>query len=115
MSNAQIITRFAPSPTGALHIGGARTALFNWLFARANGGKFLLRIEDTDKARSTDENRQAIGTNFLTEVVENDDGTLSNKLIKVIENVNQTMGIDKAAFASVGLPSREVPECKSSY
>lgn len=55
-----VVTRFAPSPTGALHIGGARTALFNWLFARANGGQFLLRIEDTDKARSTDENRQAI-------------------------------------------------------
>lgn len=55
-----IVTRFAPSPTGALHIGGARTALFNWLFARGHGGKFLLRIEDTDKARSTPENRQAI-------------------------------------------------------
>ncbi|MFX7862328.1 glutamate--tRNA ligase family protein, partial [Acinetobacter baumannii] len=46
--------RFAPSPTGYLHIGGARTALFNWLFARHHGGKFLLRIEDTDRARSTD-------------------------------------------------------------
>ena len=55
-----IVTRFAPSPTGALHIGGARTALFNWLYARGNGGTFLLRIEDTDKARSTDENRRAI-------------------------------------------------------
>lgn len=53
-SNATpVVTRFAPSPTGFLHIGGARTALFNWLFARANGGKFLLRIEDTDRARST--------------------------------------------------------------
>lgn len=50
-----IITRFAPSPTGYLHIGGARTALFNWLLARHSGGKFLLRIEDTDQARSTDE------------------------------------------------------------
>ena len=49
-----VVTRFAPSPTGFLHIGGARTALFNWLFARHHGGKFLLRIEDTDKARSTD-------------------------------------------------------------
>ena len=49
----EVITRFAPSPTGFLHIGGARTALFNWLFARRHGGKFLLRIEDTDKARST--------------------------------------------------------------
>ncbi|MFC0283272.1 glutamate--tRNA ligase [Camelimonas abortus] len=50
----QIITRFAPSPTGYLHIGGARTALFNWLFARRHGGKMLLRIEDTDRERSTD-------------------------------------------------------------
>ncbi|MFC7332068.1 glutamate--tRNA ligase [Rhodocista pekingensis] len=48
-----IVTRFAPSPTGFLHIGGARTALFNWLYARGHGGKFLLRIEDTDRARST--------------------------------------------------------------
>jgi glutamyl-tRNA synthetase len=60
MSSAPIVTRFAPSPTGALHIGGARTALFNWLFARGRGGKFLLRIEDTDRTRSTEANRQAI-------------------------------------------------------
>jgi glutamyl/glutaminyl-tRNA synthetase len=51
---AQVITRFAPSPTGRLHIGGARTALFNWAFARRHGGKFLLRIEDTDQRRSSD-------------------------------------------------------------
>jgi len=50
---ASVVTRFAPSPTGFLHIGGARTALFNWLFARHHGGTFLLRIEDTDRARST--------------------------------------------------------------
>jgi glutamyl-tRNA synthetase len=49
-----VITRFAPSPTGYLHIGGARTALFNWLYAKAKGGKMLLRIEDTDQARSTE-------------------------------------------------------------
>ena len=55
-----VITRFAPSPTGFLHIGGARTALFNWLFARHMGGKYLLRIEDTDRARSTDAAMQAI-------------------------------------------------------
>lgn len=55
-----VITRFAPSPTGYLHIGGARTALFNWLFARHYGGKFLLRIEDTDRARSTEDAIQAI-------------------------------------------------------
>ena len=52
--------RFAPSPTGYLHVGGARTALFNWLYARHAGGKFLLRIEDTDKARSTDEHTKVI-------------------------------------------------------
>src|SRR5579884_1999998 len=48
-----VITRFAPSPTGFLHIGGARTALFNWLYAKKHGGKMLLRIEDTDRERST--------------------------------------------------------------
>ena len=55
-----VITRFAPSPTGFLHIGGARTALFNWLYAKHTGGKFLLRIEDTDQKRSTDEAIDAI-------------------------------------------------------
>ena len=55
-----VVTRFAPSPTGFLHIGGARTALFNWLYARHYGGKFLLRIEDTDRARSTKEAIDAI-------------------------------------------------------
>ena len=68
--------RFAPSPTGYLHVGGARTALFNWLFARKFGGQFLLRIEDTDKARSTEESTHAIyegltwlGLNWDEEVV----------------------------------------------
>jgi glutamyl-tRNA synthetase len=56
----QIVTRFAPSPTGFLHIGGARTALFNWLYARGRGGKMLLRIEDTDRERSTKEAIDAI-------------------------------------------------------
>src|SRR5499433_4159917 len=55
-----IVTRFAPSPTGFLHIGGARTALFNWLYARKHGGKMLLRIEDTDRERSTKEAIDAI-------------------------------------------------------
>ncbi len=59
-TNAAVVTRFAPSPTGFLHIGGARTALFNWLFARHHGGKFVLRIEDTDRARSTPEATKAI-------------------------------------------------------
>ena len=56
----QIVTRFAPSPTGYLHIGGARTALFNWLYSRHTGGTMLLRIEDTDRERSTDAATQAI-------------------------------------------------------
>ena len=55
-----VVTRFAPSPTGFLHIGGARTALFNWLYAKANGGKMLLRIEDTDRVRYSDEAVEAI-------------------------------------------------------
>ena len=52
--SSTVVTRFAPSPTGFLHIGGARTALFNWLYAKAKGGTMLLRIEDTDRARSTE-------------------------------------------------------------
>src|SRR5258707_8348789 len=50
-----VVTRFAPSPTGMLHVGGVRTALFSWLYARRMGGKFILRVEDTDRERSTDE------------------------------------------------------------
>ena len=60
MADTPVVTRFAPSPTGYLHIGGARTALFNWLYARGRNGKFLLRIEDTDRARSTPEATAAI-------------------------------------------------------
>ena len=62
-----------------------------------------------------DGRRQAIGTNFLTEVVENADGTLSNKLVKVIENVDQQLGLGEEAFAKLGLPSRENPACKKEY
>src|SRR2546423_13459566 len=68
--------RFAPSPTGYLHIGAARSALFNWLYARHMGGKFLLRIEDTDLQRSTDESTRSIleglewlGLNYDEELV----------------------------------------------
>ena len=66
-AKVEVVTRFAPSPTGFLHIGGARTALFNWLFARHHGGRFLLRIEDTDRARSTQPAIEAIldGMNWL--------------------------------------------------
>jgi glutamyl-tRNA synthetase len=59
-TTSPVVTRFAPSPTGFLHIGGARTALFNWLYARRHGGRFVLRIEDTDRARSTDAAIEAI-------------------------------------------------------
>ena len=57
-----VVTRIAPSPTGEMHIGTARTALFNWLYARGRGGRFLLRIEDTDRERSTPEATEAILT-----------------------------------------------------
>ena len=60
ITDRPVVTRFAPSPTGYLHIGGGRTALFNWLYARGRGGKFLLRIEDTDRERSTPEATAAI-------------------------------------------------------
>ena len=59
-STTPVRVRFAPSPTGKLHVGGARTAIYNWAFARANGGTFILRIDDTDPTRSTDENTQVI-------------------------------------------------------
>src|SRR5262245_36443478 len=59
-SSVPVRVRFAPSPTGVLHIGGARTALYNWLFARGRGGELVLRIEDTDRERSTPENVEQI-------------------------------------------------------
>lgn len=75
-----VVVRFPPSPTGMLHIGGARTALFNWLFARHHGGKFLLRIEDTDRARSTPESVQTIldGLTWLGLDWDNRDSPLNN-------------------------------------
>ena len=60
MSETPVRVRFAPSPTGKLHVGGARTAIYNWAFARANHGTFILRIDDTDPERSTEENTQII-------------------------------------------------------
>ena len=69
-----VVTRFAPSPTGHLHIGGARTALFSWLYARRQGGRFILRVEDTDRERSTDEYVQAILEGMAWLGLEHDDG-----------------------------------------
>ena len=71
-------TRFAPSPTGYLHIGGARTTLLNWLFARRHGGKFILRIEDTDEVRSTAESVQAILDSLSWLGLDWDEGPLAN-------------------------------------
>ncbi|MCJ8322480.1 MAG: glutamate--tRNA ligase [Rhizobiales bacterium] len=87
-----IITRFAPSPTGFLHIGGARTALFNWLYARGRNGKMLLRIEDTDLKRNTAENVQAIYDGMTWLGLEWDGDAISqNGNIKRHQQVVQTM------------------------
>lgn len=82
-----IVTRFAPSPTGALHIGSARTALFNYLYAKHFGGKFLLRIEDTDKARSTQENVNIILDSMSWLGLEWDDLVFQTKRIKKHQKV----------------------------
>ena len=70
---SKVATRFAPSPTGPLHIGGVRTALFNWLFAKSKSGKFYLRIEDTDKERSKDEFKNQIIKSLKWIGIEHDD------------------------------------------
>ena len=74
-----------------------------------------LTLEAPNGKITLDENRQAIGTNFVSEVVEMDDGTLATQMVSMAQNVNQTLGIDKAAFDAIGLPSRESPACKASY
>ena len=80
-------TRFAPSPTGALHIGGVRTALFSWLYARRNGGQYILRIEDTDQARSTEDNAQLIIDGFEWLGLDADEGPIfqSQRLERYLE------------------------------
>ncbi|MDQ7051063.1 MAG: glutamate--tRNA ligase [Enterobacterales bacterium] len=93
-----VITRFAPSPTGDLHIGGARTALYSWLHARSKGGKFVLRIEDTDLERSTPEAVQAImdGMNWLE--LDWDDGPIfqTDRFGRYKEVINQLLAEQKA-------------------
>ncbi|PZQ45584.1 MAG: glutamate--tRNA ligase [Micavibrio aeruginosavorus] len=86
-----IITRFAPSPTGYLHVGGARTALYNWLYARHNNGKFILRIEDTDTQRSTTESSDAIFKALSWLGIDYDDGPYyqSDRLPLYQEKINQ--------------------------
>jgi len=88
-------TRFAPSPTGSLHIGGIRTALFSWLYARHNNGKFILRIEDTDKLRSTEESKKIILDGMSWLKLDYDEGPYyqsqrSNRYKEVIEQLIET-------------------------
>ena len=93
-----VVTRFAPSPTGFLHIGGARTAMFNWLFARHHGGKALLRIEDTDKARSTQEAIDAIseGLDWLGLDWDDDPVFQSKRAERHVEVANQLLASGNA-------------------
>ncbi|MEP0520553.1 MAG: ABC transporter substrate-binding protein [Hyphomicrobiales bacterium] len=74
-----------------------------------------LELDAPNGKITLDGNRQAVGANFVSEVVQLDDGTLATKLVSIKENVNQTLGIDADAFAKIGLPSRDVPACKASY
>ncbi|KEO56323.1 glutamate--tRNA ligase [Thioclava pacifica] len=114
----QIVTRFAPSPTGYLHIGGARTALFNWLYARGRGGKFLLRIEDTDRERSTPEATTAIlqgldwlGLDYDGEVVSQFEGAARHA--EVAHQMLETGGAYKCFSTQEEIAAfREQPENK---
>lgn len=93
-----VTTRFAPSPTGYLHIGGARTALFSWLYARRHGGKFVLRIEDTDRERSTPESIQAILDGMQWLGLEYDEGPFyqTDRFDRYAEVIDQMLKNDQA-------------------
>src|SRR6202165_676677 len=92
------VAPFAPSPTGVLHIGGARTALFNWLYARGRGGKMLLRIEDTDRERSTQVAIDAIldGLNWLGIEWDGDTVYQFSRAARHREVVEQLLAADRA-------------------
>ena len=98
-----IKTRFAPSPTGWLHIGGVRTALYSWLYARKNNGKFYLRIDDTDTTRSTDEYKNSIifalnqlGLNYDDEITYQ-----SNRFDYYVDKIEQLLNDDMAYYDKV--------------
>src|SRR5215472_1238233 len=93
-----VVTRFAPSPTGFLHIGGGRTALFNWLYARGRGGKMLLRIEDTDRERSTQAAIDAILDGLTWLGLQWDDATVyqSTRVARHREAAEQLLAAGKA-------------------
>ncbi|MDR2107766.1 MAG: glutamate--tRNA ligase [Holosporaceae bacterium] len=107
--NSDIVTRFAPSPTGFLHIGGARTALFNWLLARHYGGKFLLRIEDTDRERSTAEAVEAIleGLQWLDICWDGDPVFQSSRLRRHVELAENLVKEGKAYYCYCSLEELE--------
>ena len=95
---SKVATRFAPSPTGPLHIGGVRTALFNWLYSKNKGGKFFLRIEDTDKERSKEEFKEQIIQSLKWIGIEHDgDEYVQSKYIKEhVSIVNELLKKGKA-------------------
>ena len=95
-----VVTRFAPSPTGMLHIGGARTALFNYLYARHNNGKFLLRIEDTDKKRSTKEAIDAIINGLSWLGINHDEEIVfqSRRVDRHCEVAHELLKLDRAYY-----------------
>ena len=97
------VTRFAPSPTGWLHIGGVRTALYSWLFARKNNGKFFLRIDDTDTTRSTKEFKDSI-ISALNHLALNHDGEIlyqSSRFDHYIDKIEELLKKDLAYYDKV--------------
>ena len=98
-----VITRFAPSPTGNLHIGGARTALFNWLYAKNQSGKFLLRIEDTDLKRSEDKYVENILESLEWLGIEYDDNLIyqSERSDLYKKAVNKLLEMDLAYYCDL--------------
>ena len=103
--------RFAPSPTGVLHIGGARTALYNWLLARGSGGQFVLRIEDTDRERSTPENVELILDALRWLELDWDEGPFSQaeRAPRHAEAIEQLLS-DGHAYEDDGAVRLRVPE-----
>ena len=99
-----VITRFAPSPTGSLHLGGARTALFNWLYAKNQGGKFLLRIEDTDLLRSKNEHKEQI-CHSLKWLNLNWDGDIVYQSKNVSEHIKIANAVNKLNLRHVVITS----------
>src|SRR5947199_152885 len=113
--------RSAPSPTGYLHVGGARTALFNWLYARRVGGRFLLRIEDTDKQRSTDEHTRVIldGLTWLG-LDWDEEPVFQGARVKRHQEVADKLLADGQAYLEEGsirfpLPPGEIPRARADY